>query len=52
MKKLQLQNFGVREMDAEELVEIIGGSWFTRNFEEIGMVFVAVVGSILYLIKR
>ena len=36
MKKLQLENFGVQEMDAKEMTETIGGSWFSRAIDAIG----------------
>ncbi len=35
MKKLNLGNFGVKEMDAKEMVNIDGGSWLSRAFDTI-----------------
>lgn len=51
MKTLNLENLGVQELDAMEMKEVDGGSWFWRNFVEIGMAVVAVVGAILVASK-
>lgn len=42
MKNLNLENFGVQEMDAKEMKETTGGSWFGRNFRVILGVVAAI----------
>ena len=35
MKNLKLENFGVQEMDAKEMEQVNGGSWFSRAIDAI-----------------
>lgn len=51
MKKLNLESFGVQELDAKEMAEVQGGSWFWRNFVEIGMGVVAAVAAVALIIR-
>lgn len=52
MKKLALENFGVLELNEKETQEIVGGSWFSRNWKTIGMIATAVAAATLYLIEE
>jgi len=42
MKSLELENFGVQELDAREMLTIEGGSWFSRNWKAVGMIVVGI----------
>lgn len=47
MKKLELQNFGVVEMNNEEMVEVVGGSWFGRIAIALGFAaFIITTGGL------
>lgn len=52
MRNLELENFGVVELDAKEMMEIEGGSWFSRNWKTIGMIATAVAAAAIYLIEE
>lgn len=51
MKKLELQNFGVVEMNNDEMREVVGGSWFSRNWKLIGYAVVAVIAVVGLIIE-
>ena len=35
MKKFDLNNLGVQELDAKEMITIEGGSWISRAFDNV-----------------